>query len=136
MKPAEKSRCAISLLALWGYALLITVLWALVHSSSASAGEDGAALYKTYCAQCHGVHGNGKGINVRDMSVQPRDHTDAKEMSARSDADLFKAIKEGGQSISKSVLMPPWGPVLADEEIHALVGYLRDLCKCSHGDAN
>ena len=115
------------------YAFSITLLWALLNSPFASAAEEGAALYKTYCAQCHGIHGNGKGINVRDMSVQPRDHTDAKEMGARSDADLFKAIKEGGQSISKSVLMPPWAPVLADEEIHALVAYLRELCRCSHG---
>ena len=120
---------------LWGYAVVITLLWIFVTAPSASAAENGAALYKTYCAQCHGISGNGKGINVRDMSVQPRDHTDAKEMSARSDADLFKAIKEGGQSISKSVLMPPWGPALTDEQIHTLVAYLRELCKCSYGNA-
>jgi len=135
MKGVNTPRCAFSFMALWRYALLITLLWALVNSPSASAAEEGAALYKTYCAQCHGIHGNGKGINVRDMSVQPRDHTAAKEMSARSDADLFKAIKEGGQSISKSVLMPPWAPALSDEQIHTLVAYLRELCKCSYGDA-
>jgi len=98
------------------------------------AVSTGAALYKTYCWQCHGKQGNGQGVNVRDMSVQPRDHTDAKEMASRSDADLFKAIKEGGQAISKSVLMPPWGGNLNDDEIHALVGYLRQLCRCRHGD--
>jgi len=102
---------------------------------SAVAAPDGAALYKTYCSQCHGMQGNGKGVNVRDMSVQPRNHTDPKEMGARSDADLFKAIKEGGQAISKSVLMPPWGTVLSDDEIHVLVFYLRQLCQCQHGGA-
>ena len=135
MKGAGTLRFAFTILALSRYALSMTLLWALVNPASASAAENGAALYETYCAQCHGMHGNGKGINVRDMSVQPRDHTDAKEMGARSDADLFKAIKEGGQSISKSVLMPPWGPALSDEQIHTLVAYLRELCKCSHGDA-
>jgi cytochrome c oxidase cbb3-type subunit 3 len=79
------------------------------------------------------MQGNGMGVNIRDMAVQPRDHTNAKEMSARSDDDIFKAIKEGGQSISKSVLMPPWGGVLSDEEIRSLVGYLRTLCKCKYG---
>jgi len=74
------------------------------------------------------------GVNVRDMSVQPRDHSDAKEMSTRSDADLFKAIKEGGQAITKSVLMPPWDGVLTDDEIHRLVRYLRKLCRCRHGN--
>jgi cytochrome c oxidase cbb3-type subunit 3 len=112
------------------------VLFVVVANAAVDAApqtETGADLYKTYCWQCHGMKGDGMGVNVRDMSVQPRNHTDAKEMASRSDADLFKAIKEGGQAISKSVLMPPWGGNLNDEEIHALVGYLRQLCQCQHG---
>jgi len=65
--------------------------------------------------------------------VQPRDHTDAKAMSGRSDDMIFKVIKEGGPSIDKSVLMPPWGDTLSDDEIKDLVAYLRKLCKCSYG---
>ncbi|HHH35744.1 MAG TPA: cytochrome c [Gammaproteobacteria bacterium] len=111
------------------------LLLALVWACQGQAAEKPEDLYKTYCWQCHGMKGNGYGINVRDMSVQPRDHTDAKEMSARSDEDLFKAIKHGGQSVNKSVLMPPWDGVLSDEEIHGLVRYLRELCQCRHGGA-
>lgn len=99
----------------------------------AQAKETAADNYKTYCVQCHGMEGNGKGVNIRDMSVQPRDHTDAKAMSGRSDELLFKAIKEGGSSISKSVLMPPWEKTFSDEEIKDLVGHLRMLCKCKFG---
>jgi cytochrome c oxidase cbb3-type subunit 3 len=105
----------------------------LVWSMAATAAEKAADNYRTYCTQCHGVEGDGKGINVRDMSVQPRDHTDAKEMSTRSDADLFKVIKDGGVAINKSVLMPPWGDILSDEEIHGLVAHLREMCQCSYG---
>jgi cytochrome c oxidase cbb3-type subunit 3 len=97
------------------------------------ATESAADNYKAYCVQCHGMEGNGKGVNVRDMSVIPRDHTDAKAMSGRSDEMLFKVIKEGGTSISKSVLMPTWAGTLTDEEIKDLVGYLRELCKCKFG---
>jgi cytochrome c oxidase cbb3-type subunit 3 len=79
------------------------------------------------------MNGDGKGVNIRDMSVQPRDHTDAKDMSTRSDEELFKAIKEGGQAISKSVLMPPWSGTFTDEEINDLVKYLRTLCNCRYG---
>ena len=111
----------------------VLMVLALLSSSWVGAAESGADLYKTYCWQCHGQGGDGKGVNVRDMSVQPRDHTDAKEMASRSDADLFRAIKEGGQAISKSVLMPPWGGNFSDEEVHALVGYLRELCQCQFG---
>ena len=89
--------------------------------------------YRVYCVQCHGSQGDGKGINARDMSVVPRDHTDAKAMSGRSDDTLFKVIKEGGSSISKSVLMPPWSGTFDDEEIQDLVQYLRTLCKCQFG---
>jgi len=99
----------------------------------ARAADRGADNYRTYCTQCHGLDGNGQGINKRDMSVQPRDHTDAKAMSGRSDETIFKVIKEGGPSIDKSVLMPPWGDTFSDEEIHELVAHLRKLCKCSFG---
>ncbi len=107
---------------------------AAILAAPASGKESAEDNYTAYCTQCHGIHGDGKGINARDMSVQPRDHTDATAMSARSDADIFKAIKEGGVPINKSVLMPPWGDVLTDEEIHDLVRYLRKLCQCDHGN--
>jgi cytochrome c oxidase cbb3-type subunit 3 len=105
----------------------------LTWSMTASAAEKAADNYRTYCTQCHGLEGNGKGVNVRDMSVQPRDHTDSKEMSTRSDDDLYKVIKEGGVAINKSVLMPPWGDILSDEEIRGLVAHLREMCQCSYG---
>ncbi|MDR2195411.1 MAG: cytochrome c [Gallionellaceae bacterium] len=105
----------------------------LLLVAPAHAKETAADNYRAYCEQCHGTQGNGTGVNVRDMSVVPRDHTDAREMSARSDETLFKVIKEGGMSISKSVLMPPWGGTLTDEEIHDMVQHLRMLCKCKFG---
>ncbi len=109
--------------------LLILSLMAV----AAQARESAADNYKTYCVQCHGSQGDGKGINIRDMSVQPRDHTDAKAMSTRSDETLFRVIKEGGLSIDKSVLMPPWDGVLNDAEIRDMVQHLRTLCRCKYG---
>ena len=118
--PSKRSVCAVLLLG-WGMAL------------AAMGKETAVDNYRTYCTQCHGADGNGKGINIRDMSVQPRDHTDAKAMSGRSDDTIFKTIKEGGPSIDKSVLMPPWGDTFSDEEIRDLVAHLRKLCNCSFG---
>jgi cytochrome c oxidase cbb3-type subunit 3 len=113
------------------FKLLFAIL--LAASVQAQAKETAADNYKAYCVQCHGMEGNGKGVNIRDMSVVPRDHTDAKAMSGRSDELLFKAIKEGGTSVSKSVLMPSWEGTLSDEEIKDLVQHLRTLCKCKFG---
>ena len=104
-------------------------IWSLIMTADAGA-TTAERNYKTYCVQCHGLDGRGNGINVTDMSTQPRNHTDAKEMSARTDEELFKVIKEGGQAIKKSVLMPPWSSTLSNEEINDLVKYLHTLCKC------
>jgi cytochrome c oxidase cbb3-type subunit 3 len=78
---------------------LVLLLLLAAFSVQAQAKETPADNYKAYCVQCHGSDGTGKGVNVRDMTVVPRDHTDAKAMSGRSDETLFKAIKEGGPSI-------------------------------------
>lgn len=94
---------------------------------------DGDILYKTYCTSCHGIAGNGNGINVADMSVQPRDHTDSSEMGARTDDELARAIREGGSSVGKSVLMPPWGQVLDEAQVTSLVTYLRELSGTTGG---
>lgn len=114
----------------------ITLAAALALSSTAApAAEQGefaraAHRYDTYCVQCHGIDRNGRGLNSRDMSVQPRDHSDAKGMGGIPDKELFDAIQKGGLAVNKSVLMPAWGGVLNDEEIHELVAYLRHVCNC------
>jgi len=92
--------------------------------------ESAAKNYRHYCMQCHGISGHGSGINSRDMAVPARNHSNGKYMQARSDADLFKVIKEGGVSINKSALMPPWKSLLTDAEIHDLVKHIRKLCHC------
>jgi cytochrome c oxidase cbb3-type subunit III len=110
-------------------AMLAAIAAAPVAAAAAESAKDN---YDAYCVQCHGLRGNGMGLNARDLSVQPRDHTDAKSMGGRSDKELFKVIKEGGLAISKSVLMPAWKDVLTDQEINDLVGFLRELCKCAN----
>ena len=99
-------------------------------AGAASAFPEAERNYDTYCVQCHGVHRNGRGVNAAHMSVQPRDHTDSKAMNDVPNDEMFKAIKEGGLAVNKSILMPVWGKVLRDDEIHQLVDYLREICKC------
>ncbi len=107
------------------FGIAVSLFLGVAH---AAADEFDAKLgYDTYCTPCHGVAGNGKGINVVAMAVQPRDHTDTREMRTRSDQDLFNAIKNGGPAVGKSVLMPAWRAILSDEEIERMVEYLREL---------
>lgn len=88
----------------------------------------GKDLYTMYCTQCHGVNGDGQGVNAASMSVQPRSHIEKEEMAQRLDEELYKVIEQGGVSINKSVLMPAWKDNLSPEQINALVAYLRKLC--------
>lgn len=95
------------------------------------AAADAEVVYKFYCAQCHGLAGKGDGPNVtKDFPVSPRNFTDAGEMNKLSNADIKNVILDGGPSVGKSPMMPPWGKTLTDEEVDGLVGYLRVLCAC------
>lgn len=89
----------------------------------------GKAKYDQLCVGCHGASGKGDGAAAASLNPKPRDHTNCKEMAKESDANLFKVIKEGGQSIGRSPLMPPWGASLKDADIHNLVAYIRGYCK-------
>jgi cytochrome c oxidase cbb3-type subunit 3 len=108
----------------------LLLLFGLATAGSAQA-VDVEKTFKFYCAQCHGADGKGKGPNVtKDFATTPRNFTDPKEMNKLTDADVKTAIKDGGPAVSKSELMPPWGKTLTDEEMDALVGYIRKLCQC------
>lgn len=117
-----------SIAALTGLVILLVAVAAPGPSSAGSAKEN----YRLYCVQCHGVLGNGEGVNWTSggLTVSPRDHTYAKEMRQLRDEELRLAIAEGGDAVQKSEQMPAWGDVLSKREIQELVRYLRELCKC------
>ncbi len=106
---------------------------AVVFGPTGSRAESAEENYRLYCAQCHGVQGNGQGINqtMDGLGVSPRDHTNAKEMSKLSDRELRLAIAEGGDAVQKSELMPGWGKTLSRGAIDELVVFLRKLCQCA-----
>ncbi|MDP7548039.1 MAG: cytochrome c [Alphaproteobacteria bacterium] len=100
----------------------------IMAPASASETEQ---VFKFYCAQCHGLAGKGDGPNVtKDFPVSPRNFTNAEEMNKLSDADLKNVIMDGGPSVSKSPMMPPWGKTLSVEQVDGLIKHLRGICKC------
>ena len=111
---------------------LVTLFMAITGATSNLFAEAARENYKLYCAQCHGVKGNGAGINKADMSVAPRNHTSSVEMSRLKDSDIYDAISQGGTAVGKSNLMPPWNGVMTDTEIKEMVAYLRELCNCKN----
>ncbi len=104
-----------------------TFLPAIAPASAAESEK----IFQFYCSQCHGLTGKGDGPNVtKDFPVSPRNFTNAEEMNKLSNADLKNVILDGGPSVSKSPMMPPWGKTLSEDEVDGLVKHLRTLCNC------
>lgn len=89
--------------------------------------EAGKVLYVAHCASCHGEGGAGDGPAAGALWPRPRDHTDASYMNARTDEDLFQAIRGGGPEVGRSKLMPRWDDRFDALQIWALVAYVRTL---------
>ena len=95
------------------------------------AAEDVEKVYDFYCAQCHGLNGDGKGPNVTEnFPVTPRSFTNATEMTKLTDADIINVIREGGPISGKSPMMPPWGNTISEADMKALLVKIREMCKC------
>lgn len=104
------------------------------NASASDRGDTGEGAYMGYCLPCHGMEGKGDGpLSEGIGDVLPRDLSDAKYLSTRSDKELFDVIKNGGKASGFSDAMPDWGYNFPDEDIEAIVQYIRsDLCKCKH----
>ena len=99
-------------------------------ATPAPADANGAALYRTWCAGCHGITGRGDGPNAKALPVPPARHADAATMSQRPDDTLYDTIDGGGAIMNRSARMPAFGGSLSPTQIRALVAHIRSLCRC------
>lgn len=105
--------------------LLLTLALATAALFSASAA-DAKATYDKDCAKCHGKE--GKGDTKMGQKLGCKDYTDAKVQAEMKDEAAIKAIKEGLKDKDGKTLMKP-SEDLSDDEIKALVAYMRTLKK-------
>ena len=84
--------------------------------------ELGMELYQKYCRVCHGVEGDGDGIMTNLMGIMPMDHTNPNETESLSNKEISSSILDG-----KNRFMPAWRGVLSQEDVEALVSYIRLL---------
>ena len=108
------------------FALLAPGLGLAQSKGDAKAGK---AKYDNLCVGCHGATGKGDGAAAAALNPKPGDFTNCKEMGKLSDDFLYKSIKEGGQAVKKSPVMPPWGSSLNDQEVWNTVAYVKSFCK-------
>jgi len=101
------------------------------------ASIQGPALYKTYCAACHGPEAKGNGPVASTLKLPPADLT---RISARNGGKFplmrIERIISGEEERRGHGAMPVWGPVFSqvgrDQDlgrvrIDNLARYLRDI---------
>ena len=84
--------------------------------------ELGMQLYQKYCQVCHGVEGDGEGIMTNLMGITPMDHTNPNETNSLTNKEIANSILNG-----KSRFMPAWRGILSQNDVEALVSYIRLL---------
>lgn len=148
MEHANESRAGPSRLpyAFWGVVLLAvlmlagTLLYALLTSSGSPADPEdarqvalGRGIYAKHCAACHGVNLEGQPnwqdrLSSGRMPAPPHDATG--HTWHHPDSALFGITKEGlspGKYAPRGYQsdMPAFGGVLTDEEIWAVLAYIK-----------
>lgn len=100
--------------------LLLAAVLTAAPLALADATADGASLFKSKCALCHGPDGKGqspmgKALKLRDLG--------SKEVQDQKDEELAAIIADGKEK------MPGFKAALSAEEIRALVAHIRTLKK-------
>lgn len=99
------------------------------------SGEGGKDNFIGTCSPCHGETGEGNGPLADSLGegIKPRNLTDAKLLSTRTDEALFKTVKFGGASMGFADAMPPQKDTFTDDEIKQIIQYVRNnICKCKY----
>ena len=99
--------------------------WLLSDPRPPAGADRAARLYYAYCVECHGTDGRGSWRAALFL-LRPGDLTNRARIAQESDRYLFDLVKHGGASVGRPG-MPAFGAQLSDDDIQALVAYVRKL---------
>lgn len=92
--------------------------------------KTGEQIYKAACAACHGTDGRGTPQSIAGFTP-PRtfpDFTRCDQTSPEPNSTWRAVVTYGGPYRGFSQIMPSFREALSDEQIKAVVHYLRNLC--------
>lgn len=100
-------------------------------STNAQLVAQGKLVYAARCASCHGANleGQPNWQQARADGTMPAPPHDATGHTwHHSDLSLFTTVKQGGQATAPpgyTSSMPAFGNVLSDEDIYAVLAYIK-----------
>ncbi len=106
-----------------GAAVLAAGVWLVSSGAGMARAQDTKQLYEKNCNACHGPSGKGDGPAGKILKPAPADF--ATVLKGKADAEIAKVIKEGGKAVGKSAAMPAFGTKLKDDQIQAMVEYVK-----------
>lgn len=109
----------------WLAGLATAVL--LVANVFAGAGQprmdpQTKSTFESTCATCHGADGSGTPLGKTLQAADLR----SPEVQKKPDAELIQAVTNGKGN------MPPFKGKITDQQISALIGYVRTLPKAKN----
>jgi cytochrome c553 len=105
--------------------MILSVALLIVGAVSVRAA-DAKENWEKSCAKCHGP--DGKGKTKMGEKLQVKNYTEAKVQEEMKDDKMVKAIKDGVKD-GETTKMKAFGDALSDDEIKALVKFIRDFKK-------
>jgi cytochrome c553 len=106
--------------------LIVISLALLVVGAGSVRAADAKETWEKSCKLCHGMDGKGKTKMGQKFGI--KDYTDPKVQEEMKDEKMIKAIKEGIKD-GDTTKMKAYGETLSDDEIKALVKFIRDFKK-------
>lgn len=98
----------------------LAVIALLILALTVPAFGDGAAVYKSKCAMCHGADGSGNTTMGKNMQLRDLGSADVQK---QTDAQLTAIIADG------KAKMPAYKAKLTAAEIKDQVAYIRGMKK-------
>ena len=83
--------------------------------------ETGRDIFFKHCRACHGDKGDGKTFAANVLNPPPKNFTSENSKQELTEDRMIQSVTEG----RKDTAMMPWKSRLTQQEIHAVVLYIR-----------
>jgi mono/diheme cytochrome c family protein len=89
----------------------------------------GQRIFYNNCVWCHASSTPAGPSNMSNLNPSPALANDGATLNNLSNDYLQNMITLGGSAMSKSAMMPPWGRTLKQDEIRAVIAFIRAIAQ-------